>query len=45
MSGFLIGCILGVLFLIYINNGNRGGGMHIPSGWIKNGNTMYKIRK
>lgn len=45
MNVFLIGCLLGALFLIYINNGNvNSGGTRIPSGWIKNGNMMYKIK-
>ena len=47
MNVFLIGCLLGALFLIYINNGNNNGnigGTRIPSGWIKNGNMMYKIK-
>ena len=44
MNVFLVGCIIGALFLIYMNNGNRGGGTHIPSGWIRNGNMMYKLK-
>ena len=46
MNIFLIGCIFGVLFWIYMNNnnGNHGGISHIPSGWIKNGNIMYKLK-
>lgn len=46
MNIFWIGCILGALFLIYMNNndGNNDGGTNIPSGWVKNGNMMYKLR-
>lgn len=45
MDIFLIGCLLGALFLIFINNDNNNhGGTNIPTGWIKNGNRMYKIK-
>lgn len=46
MNIFLIGCILGARFWVYMNNnnGNHDGRTHIPSGWIKNGNTIYKLK-
>ena len=46
MNSFLIGCLLGALFLIFINknNDNNSGGINIPSGWIKNGNMIYKFK-